>query len=369
VIEPLQARGPEQTLSGHLQEITAVAVGGRPDSPIIASASEDGTVRLWDRATRRERRVLRHPAAVRALACTPAGAPGNWCLSAAADGVARLWDLDKDSQTPLRQLQGPHHGALTYVAFGPDGQICATGGDDCQVCLWDTLTGKLRYCLPAGHRGPITWLQFTPQARLVSAGADNTLRLWALGQHGGRLETTLEHRSGDVSSLDVSLDGKRLLFDEGKTLRLLSLPDCLTEDVLQNVSGAANFTTLARFSPDAGLVLTAGLPEGRMQLWRVATAGTRAHELCQLVGPGHAPATCAAFAPDGSFVVAGTRDRQLLVWSIPAREEVERQVTAEVTLIERSVEPTAGQVRVWAELPNPDGRLLPGTTVTMVIYP
>jgi multidrug efflux pump subunit AcrA (membrane-fusion protein) len=39
----------------------------------------------------------------------------------------------------------------------------------------------------------------------------------------------------------------------------------------------------------------------------------------------------------------------------------------EVTLIEQAVETTTRQVRIWAELPNPEGRLLPGTTVTMVI--
>jgi WD40 repeat protein len=369
VLEPTQVEGPEQVLLGHLQAITSVVVSKDPDNPAIVSASEDGTVRVWDRATRHERRVLRHPAAVRALDCTGPATQVNWCLSGAADGIARLWDLGGNAQAPLREFKGQHHGALTCVAFSPDARLCATGGEDREICLWDTVTGQLRYRLPSSHRGAITSLQFTPQAQLVSAGCDNTLRLWALGQHAAHLETTLDCRSGDVTSLGVSRDGKHALFDQGKMLRLLSLPDCVTESVLQTSSGPTHFTTFALFSPDARSILTAGASEGRLQLWRAPSVTQRGHELCQLVSPERSPATCAAFAPDGSFVVTGTRDRQVLVWPVPTPEEMERQVTAEVTLIERAMESTAGQVRIWAELPNLDGRLLPGTTVTMVIYP
>ena len=77
----------------------------------------------------------------------------------------------------------------------------------------------------------------------------------------------------------------------------------------------------------------------------------------------------AAWAPDGSFVAVGTRERQVCVWAAPPAGEGEQALTAEVTLIERALESSSRQARVWAELPNPDGRLLPGTTVTMVIEP
>jgi WD40 repeat protein len=222
--------------------------------------------------------------------------------------------------------------------------------------------------LPAGHCGALTSLQFTPQAQLVSAGADNTLRFWTLGERGGRLVRTLDQRSGDVACLGVSGDGRQVLFDQGKALRILSVPDCMTVGVLQDPGAAANFTTFALFSPDGGLILTAGAAEGRVQVWR--TPGTaRGCELCQLVSPAHSAATCAAFAQDGAFIVTGTRDRQVLVWPVPTREETDQQLTAEITLVERAVESTVGQVRIWADVANADGRLLPGATVTMVIDP
>jgi WD40 repeat protein len=368
-VEVAQPVAHRQTLIGHLQELTGVAVSKEPTHPAIVSASADGTVRVWDPAVQRERCILRHPAAVLAVACTPPGTEANLCLSGAADGRARLWDLDGKPGGLLRELKGEHAGAVTSVAFTPDGKACVTGGEDRDICLWDTASGALRYRFPEGHRGAVTALQFTPQAQLVSAGRDNTLRLWTVGARGARLEATFDRRSGEVTQPGVSPDGRRVLYDQGNLLRLLSLPDGLTEDVLAAAPGAGTFTTFAQFSPDARLILTASSVEGRVQLWRAPTPEARAYELRQLVATEPSPATCAAWAPDGSFVVVGTRDRQVRVWPVPTRQEIECQRTAEVTLVERAVETSTRQVRVWAELPNPDGQLLPGTTGTLVLCP
>ena len=230
-------------------------------------------------------------------------------------------------------------------------------------------TGSLRYRLPGEHRAALTALQFLPDGRLVSASRDNCVRLWKLGTNGARLEGTIDRRSGDVAWPGVSPDGRHILLDQGKSVRILSLKDRRTECVLENAAEASQFTTFALFSPDAQLVLTAGAAEGRLQLWRAPTADTRAYELRQLVTRDHALASCAAFAPDGTFVVTGTKDRQVLVWPLPGPAEIQRQITAEVTLVERLVESSSRQVRFWVEVSNPEGFLLPGTTVTLAIYP
>ena len=71
-------------------------------------------------------------------------------------------------------------------------------------------------------------------------------------------------------------------------------------------------------------------------------------------------------------MVTGTPDRQVLVWPLPSPEEVEKPLTAEVTLVEPLIETSTRQVRICAEVTNPTDLtrfLMPGTTVTLAIYP
>jgi WD40 repeat protein len=382
VVEPTRFCRPKALLRGHLQEITSVAVS--KDSKTIVSGSEDRTLRVWDYATGVEQRRLHHPTAVKAVACTPAGAEKNLCLTGAADGVARLWDLDKKSDEPILELTNGHKGAINCVAFGPKGAWCATGGDDRAVCLWDTASGKQLERLvasgrdysrtgagsggSAGHRGAVTSLQFLSPTKLVSAGSDKAMMIWTLKEDGtvDGAPAVLDRRSGDVPMLGVHADSKQVLFDNGRELRVLTLPDRHTIGVLQNASGAMSFSTMALFAPDGKTILTAAGSDGRLQLWRAPDKESRPYELCQLVYPA-APATCGAFSPDNKFLVTGTRDRQIVVWPAPG-DDMKKKMTAKIRMIEKYLESNSRQVRIWADLDDPQD-LVPGAAATMVVYP
>src|SRR5205085_2304055 len=111
-IEISPAQGPDHRVRCHLREVTAVAVTSDLQDRALLSASEDGTVQVWDRLLRRRLRVLKHSAAVRALACSPAGAAKNLCLAGTADGSAWIWDLDGRAESPLHELKGQHTGSV-----------------------------------------------------------------------------------------------------------------------------------------------------------------------------------------------------------------------------------------------------------------
>ena len=125
---------------------------------------------------------------------------------------------------------------------------------------------------------------------------------------------------------------------------------------------------MALFAPDGKTILTNSASEGRLQLWRTPPPSGRGSELRQLVWQKGA-VTCGAFAPDNSFVVTGTQDQQVLVWRMPSQDEIDARLTAHVSLIERSINDSSRQVRIWAELVEPPPWVVPGGTATMVLAP
>jgi WD40 repeat protein len=381
-VEPTYEEAPLRTLLGHRREVTGVAVSEDRTGPVLISGSLDKSVRIWDAAFGTMRgEELQHPEAVRAVAAAPKGSASNWFLSACADGSVRLWDLD-DLKHPVLLNDNPHRDAVTALAFSPDGQWFATGGADNLICVWHTQDAMLVYRLDADHgvdnppQGQITSLTLTPQGRLVAAGRDNTLRVWELCAKGARPVRTIFDRGGTVAQLGVSADGRRMLFDQGKMLQVMAVPGGRVEAVVKKPSTATPFETLALFSPDGKLILTAGAAEGRLQLWTAATAENRAFEV-RVLSPGErSSVSCAAFAPAGvtlqgrAFAVNGTRDGQVLIWPLPTDKEIaEAPRAGTLTMVDTALEPGARQARVGVEIENPDGRLNPGKQATVVIMP
>jgi WD40 repeat protein len=368
LIEPTFRDSPKQTLVGHRWSVNGVAVGKNPQKPLIVSCSDDHTVRVWEPSSEgrlQETYILNHAVPVTAVACSPPGSSANLCLLGDDQGKGWLWDLNQRDKTPI-DLKGEHGSGITCVAFSRDGQMCATGGKDRQVIIWNTIDGSRRYQL-SGHSNELTALYFTPNARLVSVGRD-AVRFWNLGaERAEPLDQETIQRREAFDNLGVSPDGQRMMDEEGGEMRIISIPGAKTEAVLRNSTTLGKkFTNFALFSPDGRLALTTPQAGGLMQLWRIDKS--RSSELRQFVSPmSESPVKSAAFAPDGSFVVAAINDR-LYVWTMPTKAEIE-PVWATITNVEKPIEAVQNQVKVTAEFDNPAQRLRPGDAVTLVAYP
>src|SRR5262249_41217221 len=125
----------ERTLTGHKMRVLAVLFS--PDSKTLVSGSFDGTVKLWDVQTGKEKRTLAVPDSSQVWSL--AVSEDDKSLAAGSfDGRISLWDAATGALK--RTLPGKH--PVRAVAFAPDGKTLASGTPEALVRLWDVETGE-----------------------------------------------------------------------------------------------------------------------------------------------------------------------------------------------------------------------------------
>jgi WD40 repeat protein len=141
--------------------VRAVAV--TPDGHQAVSASDDGTLKVWDLETGQALRTLKgHTNYVFTVVVTP---DGRRAVSASSDNTLKVWDL-KTGQT-LRTLEG-HTEMAKAVAVTPDGRRAVSASYDKSLKMWDLESGA---CLATFLADGTVWCcAITPNGWLIVAG-------------------------------------------------------------------------------------------------------------------------------------------------------------------------------------------------------
>ena len=158
-------------LQGHTGYVNCVAAV--PAEGLVATGSEDATVRLWCTATGAHRATLEgHTMGVRALALLADGR----LASGGVDDAVRLWDVRRTHACTAVLKHANTVYALCAVEWG----WLASGCGDRKVHLWNGGSGAREWLLQ-GHVGSVNAMAALPRSLLASGSEDMTVRVWSVG--------------------------------------------------------------------------------------------------------------------------------------------------------------------------------------------
>jgi WD40 repeat protein len=308
---------PEATLLVHPGPAVTSYVAFTPDGRTLVVANEDGTVELWDPATRQERTRWKGTGLkVMGLAMSPDGravatAAGFWDKPDRG-GDLQVWELASG------KLLAAHHepaAAIMAVAFAPDGKTLAVSTFNGRVWLVDAATAKERATLQQPGSGTVNGFAFSPDGKtLLGAGAKpgggktpGLVRLWDVGT--GKEKDTWRGTMAETQYLCFSPDGQTVAVAcRDNTVRLWDAAAGRERAVLVGHTGWAH--ALA-FLPGSKALASVAF-DGTVKMWETASGRELATftTVMEIV-------LSVAVSPDGRTLAAGGGG-----WHQPGRVEL-----------------------------------------------
>jgi len=316
-------------LSGHRSRVRAVAFS--PDGTLIASTSDDNTIKLWREDGTLLKTLTQHTAAVRDIAFSP---DGQTLVSASEDGTLKLWQQDGTFLKVLAQQQTE----FLKVVFSPDGQRIAAASRDNKIRLWHADGTQLEPI--ASHTAPVAQIAFSPDGSLlVSTSLDKIVRLWrtdgtlvgplegeensaigiAFSPNGdwiaaglldgkvrlwradGSLERTFTAHTDVINRVVFSPDSTRLVSaSRDRTIRLWNLDGT----PVKTLTGHRSDVWDIAFSPD-GQTIASASEDSTVRLWQVN------HTLQRVLASHNDEVRRVAFSPDSNLLASASRDRTI----------------------------------------------------------
>ena len=309
LLETLHQIRAYNQLEGHQGTVTSVKHS--PNGKLLASASQDGKIRIWQRDGKLTQPPLTgHEQGVFSVSFS---SDGKFLIAASFDNTITFWRYNSQNnlfeERPFLTVTDTDTKIIRSFALSPNNQILATGYQNGKVKL-QTLKGenlqKNQQEIQA-HNAKIWSLNFSPDGKtFATASADKTVKLWNLD---GKVLKTLKSHEDEVLSVAFSPDGK--LLASGSKDNTVKLWD-LSGKLLHTFKGHTNEVLDVRFSGDGKLLASAGADD-TVRVW--SNQEKSKQEIYTFKGHG-GKASEVSFSPDGQTLATASADKAVKLWRL-----------------------------------------------------
>ena len=307
-------------LEGHSQKVNAVSISN--DGQLIATASDDQTIKVWRQDGTLLDTLTAEQAQTNPITLTLDGNSRqiiNPIYSAknklAAENRAYLVSTKNDGLVQLRSKSDnqiissySHSEPVNSVSISPDGELLATATSEGKVNIWSK-DGILQQTL-SGHTGEVSDVQFIPNEdsqkyKLISTGVDKTVRIWQV------FNRYLKKAEGiySVSASPTASDVYAAANWEGKINIWRNSGDDL-QKVIHSISGHEEIISQIKYSPDGKLLVSASWDK-TIKLWNADNG-----ELVDTLKGHRDGINSIVFTPDSKILISGSEDKTIKLWSL-----------------------------------------------------
>lgn len=312
-------RPPERyCLTGHRMPISRVIF--HPVYNVMVSASEDGSIKVWDYESGDFERTLKgHTDAVNDIAFE---STGKTLASCSSDLTIRLWDFV--GFECIKTMHGHDH-TVSSVRFVPTGDFLVSASRDKSIKVWEVSTG---YCTKTlvGHREWVRVAAVSPDGKLIASGSnDHTIRIWEIAtkeckvelrEHDHVVECVAWAPDGCTAHINEAIqsenpragksDGPFLV--SGSRDKTIKVYDVSTGSCIISLIGHDNWVRQAIFHPSGKMIVSCA-DDKTLRVWdfknRRCTKTIAAHEHF---------VTCLDFHKSAPYVITGSVDQLCKVW-------------------------------------------------------
>jgi WD40 repeat protein len=282
----------------HSKSVLDVSVS--PDGNLVASASTDNTVKLWNKQGKLLK-TFNHSDDVTSVSFSP---DGKTIATGSADRKIRIWQVNND-KSAIATLAG-HKGAVTSVSFSPDGKTIASGSYDKTVKIWNITSKKLLQTLNA-HKDWVLGVKFSPDGKTIaSASADKTVKLWNRQGKTQKFQIkpkTLNKHSGIVYSVSFSPNNQEIVTASADTT--VKIWNRKGEEI-RTLKGHNDEVISASFSRDGEKIVT-GSADDTVKVWN------RNGTLLSTFRGHQDDVRAVSFSRDGT-IASASKDKMVKIW-------------------------------------------------------